>query len=132
MSEELGQTVTLESIVAEAPVAPVPLSEEQLAYMVLTKNFKRFGDMVTSYTGSKKQLQQTWLNAAISPFTEEEFVWSYPEQKVLFDVFVELNYAKFILMLQGLEKGGKIKILQPVLSREIAPEGEKEKGESNE
>lgn len=119
MSEEIIESQELVKVedVGAAPTEPVKPSEEQMAYMSLTSNFRKFCELIMHYKGSKKQLQQTWMDVAIAPFNKEDFTFSYPDQKVLFDTFIELNYAKFILMLQGLEKDGRIKILKPIIER---------------
>lgn len=108
-TDELIQVASSEDVVKEQ----VPLTEEQETMLIMRELMQQFINQVKGYQGSKKQIQNAWVNAAISPFNDRPLSFSYQEEADLFDTFNELAARKFMLMVYGLEKHGRIKILVP-------------------
>lgn len=116
-----GQTMNelRQELVSSEPIAAPPpeLSEEQNALFIFQNHTNLFIQKVNNYPGAKSQIARAWTNAAISPLNKDQLHFSYPEEKELFDLFTELNAAKFILMMHGMVRDGKIEIKKPLLEQ---------------
>lgn len=89
---------------------PAPLTEEQNALMVYQTYLNKFIKALMGYKGSRKQIERSWVNAAIAPMNKDPLVFKYKAEEELFDLFKELNSAKFVLMLYGFVNSGAIEI----------------------
>lgn len=99
---------------------------------------RRYCELVANYPGAKKQLQRVMFNVAVSHMSKDEPKFSYPEEKELFDAGMQMNAAKFFIMVDGLVKDGVLQYKpgetqeqQPVLEEIPAPEKEPENGRSS-
>lgn len=109
----------------EVAVVDMPkpeLSDEQKFYHFILRQVANFNDKVGQYTGSKGQLQRVLQNFAQHRVVEEDPVWSYPEEKEIFDLLENVVASKFTLFLMGLESQGKIKMLEPEVPSETKEE----------
>lgn len=139
MSEELKTEVpATETLATTAPpaeespkeeAAAKPLNEEQKAYVVCDRELKAFLKALTSSYGNSDARREAWAAAAIYPFAKDDPKFRYTEAKKLFDHFQEINSAKFVMFLHGMEREGKIKILQPLETDNINPVAEETKTE---
>jgi hypothetical protein len=112
------------------------LSDEQNALLAYNYHYNQFVKLHENYHGSRRQLQGAWIQASGFPLHQETPKFSYPQQKELYDTYNEITSAKFVLMLFGLVKEGKIEIKSPLFKeREKTPSEleleEMMKGESN-
>ncbi len=78
------------------------------------KELEHFTQLINDFSGSKAQLQNAWLNCAKHPLISD-LQFSYPAEKELFDACEELNAAKLILMVYGLQMDGIIEVVSPVV-----------------
>jgi hypothetical protein len=70
----------------------------------LQKKIDLFVKKVDNYSGSKKQLQRVMVALAIHPFNQNPFQFSYPEQRELFDMGVEIVGDKLFFLHLGIEE----------------------------
>lgn len=116
MTDNITDAEIVPEVAPEAPQeappqeAPKQLSWDKKAYMHFEAYMGEFARRVNSYSGSRRQLQRAWINAAISPLNKEELHFSYPEEEEIFNLFNELNSAKLLLMMHGFAQDGKIEI----------------------
>jgi hypothetical protein len=106
--------------------APPAMSDEQNALLVFQSHINMFISKLNNYQGSKSQIVRAWTNAAISPLNKDALHFSYPEEQELFDLYTELNSAKFILMVHGMVRDGKLEIKRPLLEGNETPASEVE------
>lgn len=110
--EEVNTTTNVE--VGVATEAPKGLTDGQKAMQVFNGAMNEFIQKVGNYKGSKKQLQRVLINSSLHPLNKEEFHFSYPEEKELFELAINVASAKFFLMVHGLEGQGKIRWVEEV------------------
>lgn len=84
------------------------LSDEQKVLQEFNATLNLFINKVTNYPGAKSALQRVLTSLTVSPLNKDEFHFSYPEEKELFELGTRVNSAKFFLMVSGLENKGKI------------------------
>lgn len=107
---------TLETTPVETVETPKQqLSEEQNALISYQTNLNQFIKLAHKFEGSKSQIVRAWTNSAISPMNKDELHFSYPEEQELFNLFEQVNSAKFVLMLYGMIKSGKIELKSPLM-----------------
>lgn len=111
-----GPIVTGEKINVAESATEKPLSEEQKAYVVCDRELKAFLKKLNTSYGARDAIQEAWGAAAIYPFAKEDPKFAFTAGRELFDHFMELNSAKFVMFLHGMEREGKIKILEPILN----------------
>lgn len=93
-----------------------PLSEEQKAYVVCDRELKSFLKKLNSAYANRDSIKEAWGASAIYPFAKDDPKFTYTEGRELFNHFMELNSAKFVMFLHGMEREKKIKILEPILN----------------
>lgn len=113
-------TLTPEEAEAKAKEAYGKLSEEQKAYYHFKLSLAKFSTLLRNSSLARKNIVNTWDNAALAPFDLDRMKFSYPEEKDLFEAFMEMNAAKSILMMYGFAEKGFIKILRPLVGEEKA------------
>jgi hypothetical protein len=101
------------------------LSDEQKVITSYSILLKQFSELLSTYSGSKKQIQRAWLAAATTPFNNEKIELRYFEEQALFELFDSLTSSKFILMIYELEKIGKIKVLSSLVENQQSTEEDK-------
>lgn len=141
MSETTVLENKVETTEASIPIpeAPKPeATEEQKAYIVCDRELKAFLRKLTSSYGNSDARREAWMASAIYPFAKDDPKFTFTEAKELYTHFMELNSAKFVMFLHGMEREGRIKILQPLTESpekefpaELTPETKTE-GEKNE
>ncbi len=87
---------------------PKELTEDQKALKVFENAMNDVVYKVNNYHGSKKQLQRVIINSLLYPLNKEEFEFSYPEEKELFELLTSVGAAKFYLMVSGLVAQNKL------------------------
>lgn len=119
-----------EAAVEDIAPATDPLPEQahfdeaSAALDVYKQQMKLFMEALDAFPGSRRQLERSWANAALSPLNDKPLEWSYEAEKELFDIYIELNSAKFILMVHGLQDAGVLKLYKPLMQSTAATPSE--------
>ncbi len=92
---------------------PRELSEDQKILKEFNDSLNLFIKKITNFQGAKSQLKRVMTNLAVSPLNKEEFHWSYPEEKELFELGTIIASNKFMLLLSSLETQGKLVMIDP-------------------
>lgn len=107
---ELEEPQTREALPQEAH-----FDEAAAAHKAFKDNMALFNEGLDVFPGSSRQLKRAWANAALAPLNEGPLQWSYEAEKELFDIYTELNSAKFILMVHGLADAGVLTLHKPLM-----------------
>jgi hypothetical protein len=113
-----------EATAAETPPAEAPKedSEEQKAYKVCDREMKAFlRKLNSSYCGGDA-MREAWSAIAIYPFAKGEPKFTYTEARELYEHFMELNSAKFVMFMHGLAREKVVTILKPLTETPEAKE----------
>lgn len=111
MENETKTNEAVKEVTQESTPTPEPeLSDEQKVLNACKTYLNMFYSKLYNFKGSRRQIINAWMNAAISPLNQSELKFGYPEEKELFDLFEEVNSAKVMLMIFGLIREGKIEV----------------------
>lgn len=104
--EQITTPEALDVQVTEKPAQQ--LTDDQKALKVFENAMNEFVAKVSSYSGAKSQLQRVLINSLLYPLNKDEFNFSYPEEKELFELATSVASAKFYLMVSGLVQQNKL------------------------
>jgi hypothetical protein len=123
-----GSLPTAEPTSIQEPIMPTNEFTEESGHALesFKKHMVEFNKALDEYAGSKKQLSRAWANAALSPLNQIPLEWSYPAEKEMFNIFDELNSAKFILMVHGLADAGVLTLHKPLMMATPATPSERQ------
>lgn len=115
-------------VVSEVLSVPEPkltlssLTDVTEVFTVFQTSMNAFVKGIRDFQGSKRQLEDVVINLTVAPLNKDDFEWSYPEQKALFEIGNDVNSTKFFLMLAGMAKEKKIAFLDETPQVEVTSE----------
>jgi hypothetical protein len=134
MNEQLPNIETLEESAVPSPegslsppheetmittMDPLPkeahIDEAMNAHQNFEAYAKLFGEALEVFPGAKRQVLRSWMNSAVNPLNKGPLQWSYEGEKELFDIYTEMESAKFILMVHGLQEAGILTLHKPLM-----------------